>query len=369
MTKIALYIFLFESRCIIFVLQNNLTEMADLELVLCIPCQSTGESLPAVKYCMNCSETLCKTCVEFHMKFGATKLHKLVDCSTHDASHFKGAKQLSTYMTCPGHEDSSVKLLCKEHDALCCLTCATTTHRNCRNVCEIKKLAAGCKTSGDVDKIKTRLEEADTCMQEIIDVNDACRVDFESSKDAIPRKLKEIKDKMLKLFERMETAVLATVKSLHTDEDIALGNLEENWKLKLNANAELLKMLDSIIEIGTESQVFIALHNMKGALLETEKALSDQGSHIVGQRLELKLEDKLEKFMHTDAIDDLVAVECVQNQYQLPNVIANSKKGSDVEDLTAASDFIQDCTSESSDKRKSNTHMYKYQTVYCSLVL
>ena len=330
--------------------------MADIELVLCVPCQSTGEPLPAVKYCINCSEPLCKQCVAYHVKFGATKSHKLVDCSTHDTRHFKGAKQLSVYMTCPDHDDSTVKLLCDEHGTLCCLTCATTTHRNCRRVSEINKIAAGCKTSGQIDKIRTRLEETGTCMQEIIDVNDACRIDFENSKDEIPQRLEEIKRKILKLFERMESAVLETVKNLHTDEDIAMGDREENWKLKLNANVELLEMLDAISEIGTESQIFVALQKMKSTLLESEKALSDQGSHIVGQSLKLQLKDKLENFTQTDVIDNLVAVESIQNQYQLPKTVAYSKPGYDI-DVASASDSIQDNrneekTTESSDKRK-----------------
>ena len=330
--------------------------MTDMELVPCAPCQSTGESFPAVKYCITCSESLCRTCVKCHMKFGATKSHRLVDCSTHDTKHFESAKELSTYMICPDHDGRTSEILCEEHDALCCLTCATITHRKCRNVSEINKLSARCKTSRQIDKLRARLEDAGVCMQEIIDVNDICRVDFERSKDTIPRKLEETKMKIMKLFERIESAVLETVKNLQTEEDFAIGNREENWKLKLNANAALVKMLGSIVEIGTESQVFVALHKLKGVLLETEKVLSDEGSHIVGQRLNLKLKDKLEKFMQTDVIDNLVAVESIQSQYELSNTVAFSKRGYDIEDVTSASDSIRDCGTEeitaSSDNRK-----------------
>ena len=62
------------------------------------------------------------------------------------------------------------------------------------------------------------------------------------------------------------------VKSLHIDEDIATGNREENWKLKLNRTTGLLQMLNTIIEIGNESQVFVALHKMTEILSETETA-------------------------------------------------------------------------------------------------
>ena len=323
-------------------------DMEEPQLLLCVPCQSTDEplTLPAVKFCITCNEPLCKSCVETHRKFGPLKSHKLVDCSTHDTRYLKGARQLSRYMTCPDHEDKTVELCCEEHGALCCLTCASTTHRNCRNVSEIKRVAAGCKTSGRIDKIRTRLEGAGTCMQEILDVNDACRNDFEKSKEKIPRKLEEIKMKILKIFERMESAVLEKVKILHIDEDIAMGDREEKWKLKLNANEELMEMLDAITEVGTESQVFVALHKLKEALVETENALSDQESQIKGQRLNLKLKDKLKSFLQTDVIDNLVIVEPVESQYQLPKTVAFSKRGSEVEDIVSASDCIQEPSAE-----------------------
>ena len=319
-----------------------LTDMAESEIVPCVPCQSTGETFPAVKYCINCNESLCKTCLEFHLKFGATKSHKLVDCSTQDTRQFQGAKQLSTYMACPDHGDKVVELLCNEHDALCCLTCASTTHRICRNVSEIKKLAAEFKNSGLIDKTRARIEEAGNCMQEMIDANEACRNDFEKSENKVQRKLEEIKIKMLKIFERMESAVLERIKNLRIDEDIAMGDREEKWKLKMNANAELLEVLDAITEVGTESQVFVALHKMKRALLEAEDMLSDQGNHVIGQRLNLKLKDKLKSFLQTDVIDNLVVVEPIQSQYQLPKTVIFSKHGFDVEDAVSASDSIDD---------------------------
>ena len=316
--------------------------MADPELVLCAPCQSTGESLPAVKFCITCGESLCRTCVEFHMKFRSTKSHKLVDCSTQDISHFKGAQLLSAYMVCPNHDDSSVKVRCEEHNAICCLTCATVAHRNCRHVSEINTLAVGCKTSGQTGKIRARLEGAGLCMQEIIDINDDCRRDFKNSKEEIPKKLEKIKITLMKLFETIESTVMEKVKSLHIDEDIATGNREENWKLKLNRTTSLLQMLDTIIEIGNESQVFVALHKMTEILSETETALEAQGNHILGRRLNLKITDKFKNVMHTDLLDNLVYVETVPNQYQLLKTSAHLEHLIDYETKLTSDSFEGD---------------------------
>ena len=297
------------------------------------------------RYCIDCDELLCQTCVDFHMKFKSTKGHKLVHCNKEDS--FKGAQLLSPYLFCPNHSDRPVEVKCDVHNTLCCLTCATITHRNCHSICEIRQLAGGCKTDGQTDKLRTRIEGINTCIEEIISVNDICRKDFEISNEEIPKTLVQLKSNLMKLYERIEMAVLKETQSLHLGETIATGNREENWKLKLNANANLLKMLDAIQEVGTDSQVYVTVHKIKEILAETEKSLEGQGSQIVGQKLNLKIKDKLDNILKTEITETLVAIESVQNQYQLPKTSEYVKKDAS-EEVKSSSDALHDSLVESS---------------------
>ena len=327
--------------------------MTDQELAICVPCQSTGGSLPAVKFCTTCGESLCKSCVEFHSKLKITQAHVLVDCSSNNTDIIQAAQVLSTYMVCQNHGDKTVEFLCEEHDKVCCPTCATLNHRMCQHVVEIKKLANRPKIKRNIDRFRAHLEEAGSCMEEIINVNNVCRMDFEKSKKNIPNQLEQMKLTVVKLFERIESDVMDKINSMYVDEDIVTCNREERWIMKLNANADLVKMLDTIIEIGTDHQVFVALHKMKSTLLDTKMACADQGPHIVGKRLTLKIKDILEHVLQTEIIDDLVAVETVMNQFDLPKTHAYNSSV-DVEEATTSSDTLEEECDEACSTRKTN---------------
>ena len=178
-------------------------------------------------------------------------------------------------------------------------------------------------------------------MDEIISVNDVCRNDYEMSNKEIPESLEQLKANLMKLYDRIETAVLRETQNFHLDETIATGSRDEKWKLKLNANADLLKMLNAIQEVGTESQVYVTIHKINETLTEMEKSLVDQGSQIVGQKLNLKLKCKLDNILNTELTESLFAIEFVQSQYQLHKTAAYMKQG-DCEDVKLSSDALQD---------------------------
>ena len=264
-------------------------------------------------------------------------------CSEDDS--FKGAQLLSTYLACPNHSDRVVEVKCEVHDALCCLTCATVNHRECRSVSEIKQLATGYKSIGQAEKLKTRLEDINSCIEEIISGNDECQKDFESSNEEIPKQLEEIKSSLMRLYERIELSVKREVQRLQLEEEIAMGNRQEKWKLKLNAISELLKTLDATLELGSDSQVYVTVHKLKAIVKENEKALEEQGSAIQGKRMLIKVQEKLKRIVKASNIESLVCTETVQSQYQLPKTSAFSKSDAE-EEAKITSDVIQETETE-----------------------
>ena len=291
--------------------------------------------------------------MEFHRKLNITKSHVLVDCSSHNTGNYKAPQLLSTYMVCPNHMDKTVEFICKEHNTVCCPSCATINHRTCQHVVEIKKTADGSKVKRHIDKLRDHLVETSSCIEEIVTVNDKCRKDLGKSKREIPKMLEQMKMTFLDLFDRMKVALIEKVNSLHVDEDVVSEDREESWKVKHKATADLLKMFDAIIEIGTDSQTFVVLHKMKGTILDTEKALANQGHHVVGKTLTLKMKDILEHVIQTEFIDDLVAVETVKNQFHLPKTRQYNKRAV-VDEATLTSDTIEEEGKETYSRREMN---------------
>ena len=291
--------------------------MADKELTTCVQCQSTGASLPAVKFCTNCNEPLCRPCVEFHCRLKLTKNHDLIDCNTRDAGSYKAAQLLSSYMVCPSHGDKTVEFMCKDHSTVCCPSCATINHRMCQHVVELRKFAEGSNIKGQIDRFRERLVEAGSCIAEIVHANDACRNDLRKSKEEISNELDRVKSTLLNVFDKIKVSIIEKVNILYVDEETVTENREESWKRKLESNAEMLKMFDDVTEIATDLQMLVVLHKMKDNLSLTEKAVVDQGHHVEEIILTLKVKDAFQRVLQTEVIEDLVAVETVQKQVQL----------------------------------------------------
>ena len=313
------------------------TEPTDKELGVCSPCNSTGESQPAVRYCIDCDELLCKTCVDCHMKFKPTKHHILVHC--HQDDKFKGAKLLSSLLVCSNHKDRPAEVKCEVHNTLCCLTCATIIHRNCQSVSEIRELADGCKAKQQTDSLFIRIEGVGACLQEIASANDTRLKEFKASCDYIPQTLEQIKADLMKLYDRIEVYVVDKIKEL--DESFITEISKENWNNKLAANADLMTMLNTILEVGTNSQAYVTIHKIKEKVEEQEKGLSDQGCFAMGQRLQLNVIEKLERILNSESVQSLVDIERVQTQHQLPKTSVFSKR-SIQEEANSTSDSLQE---------------------------
>ena len=324
-----------------FNMNEPTNEPTDKELGVCSPCNSTGESQPAARYCIDCDELLCKTCVDCHMKFKPTKHHILVHC--HKDDKFKGAKLLSSLLVCPNHKDRPAEVKCEIHNTLCCLTCATIIHRNCQAVSEIRELAAGCKAKQQTDTLFIRIEGVRASLEEIASANDTRIREFKASCDEIPQTLEQIKADLMKLYDRIEVYVVDKIKEL--DESFITEISKENWNNKLAANADLMTMLNTILEVGTNSQAYVTIHKIKEKVEEQEKDLSDQGCFAMGQRLQLNVIEKLERILNSESVQSLVDIERVQTQHQLPKTSVFSKR-SIPEETNSTSDSLQEKSPE-----------------------
>ena len=109
---------------------------------MCSPCEDKGLMVEAAFYCIICDDFLCVPCYQVHNSLKATKSHSVFDrdeigkwgqqvkhstlptAKGHQVKH-------STLPTsvCPDHPDETLKLLCLDHNTLCCSVCGSLHHR------------------------------------------------------------------------------------------------------------------------------------------------------------------------------------------------------------------------------------------------
>ncbi|KAF5888371.1 E3 ubiquitin-protein ligase TRIM39-like, partial [Clarias magur] len=118
--------------------------------VLCDAC--TGEKLKALKSCLDCVVTLCKSHLETHYNVPRLKKHKLIN----------PVENLEDYI-CQKH-DRPLELFCRDDQTCVCRFCTETTHKNHNTVTieeesRERKTHLG-KTKTDVQKmIQDRLKK------------------------------------------------------------------------------------------------------------------------------------------------------------------------------------------------------------------
>lgn len=106
----------------------------------CTPCWVDGTRNEAIKYCPECREFLCETCIRYHRRMSATREHKLMDKNE--------IRQADTtdMVKCEYHPDRDVEMYCGTHDMVYCLKCIANNHR----------YAYTCLTRFNTGFIKTR---------------------------------------------------------------------------------------------------------------------------------------------------------------------------------------------------------------------
>ncbi|XP_060738909.1 E3 ubiquitin-protein ligase TRIM39-like [Tachysurus vachellii] len=117
---------------------------SDKPEVLCDAC--SGEKLKALKSCLDCCASLCKTHLEFHNKMPKLKKHKLLNPVENLAANI-----------CQKHE-RALELFCRDDQTCMCQFCIETKHKN-HNTVPIEE---------ESRKRKTQLVETQTDVQQMI---------------------------------------------------------------------------------------------------------------------------------------------------------------------------------------------------------
>ena len=232
---------------------------------LCGACAVDGEYRPALKFCLDCSQPICQTCVDYHRRIKLLQRHKLVDNKNDEA--VKVAKTLSSCLACPNHADKTIEFICIDHDAFCCSTCATVNHRGCRQVREVAALA---QIAPDISTTMTHLNDAKSAIEGIVKLrqknNDAVQ---EQVSKTIPKQIQEMKASIMKTFDELEKYLLRETKRLTGSlRDYPKDSEIVRWQSRIKTITEASDLISAAQQNGTDVHKYIAAKN-------TEKKLAD----------------------------------------------------------------------------------------------
>ena len=309
------------------------------DTLLCSPCETSHR--PAIQYCLDCDELLCEVCTDCHKKFKSTKDHNLVRCEERD--DYEGARLLSKSLLCPRHSDKFIEVRCAEHNDLCCITCATIIHRKCNTIEEVKNLGGGLKSEKETKIIQKRITATKDCIEEILERNNNVYQALETSADAVPETLQDIQNSLAKLYEAIQKHIMEKVKGGREDVRGITDARQEVWGSRLKDTNDLAKMFDTVLNIGSESQVFIAVETIKSKLEQIKEHIEavDKSRDIKEQVFNLQVKNELKNFLRAD-VDSCVELDLSERAWcHYPQVSRLLKDVSDKEE-NKTSDFLNE---------------------------
>ncbi|XP_058250362.1 E3 ubiquitin-protein ligase TRIM39-like [Hemibagrus wyckioides] len=191
---------------------------SDKPEVLCDGCN--GEKLKALKSCLDCCASFCKTHLEFHNHVPSFKKHKLIN----------PVEKLEDYI-CQKHE-RAVELFCRDDQTCVCQFCTETDHKN-HNTVPIEE---------ESREKKTQLVKTQTDVQQMIQDRVKKIKEIKHSVDQSKRSTEKEKADSVEVF-------TALIRSIERSQAELLEVMEEKQKAAERQAEGLIKELEQEITV------------------------------------------------------------------------------------------------------------------------
>ena len=110
----------------------------------CDPYIRIDENCPATKWCVDCEDALCITCVKSHKGNRVYMTHHVIDI---EAISTLPDEVLTIQTKCSKHPDFIMDFFCNQHHVICCRKCMSEDHRSCDKCMPLEMASNNAKTS------------------------------------------------------------------------------------------------------------------------------------------------------------------------------------------------------------------------------
>ena len=240
------------------------TKMQSKEEISCDQCVDTSSG-PAVSFCVNCCDFLCKACAKHHKTWRKTLNHELqpVGSSKPGSSVTVASKPLGNIphkpMNCQLHEDETLKFYCETCGTLICRDCMAIEHAGHKydrieKVAEKEKvhLVSLLRNAGDA---KAKLDGAITKGSKVVQ-------QIQANQSLVQKDIKSAFKALNKALATREQALLAKVCEISLGKQTALAMQGDELKTLRKEILETSEVITKATEVYSPAEMLSA----KGAM-------------------------------------------------------------------------------------------------------
>ena len=294
------------------------SKMQSKEEISCDQCIDTSSG-PAVSFCVNCSDFLCKACAKHHKTWRKTLNHELQPVGSSKVDPNAAAKPLGNIphkpMNCQQHEDEILKFYCETCGTLICRDCMAIEHAGHKydrieKVAEKEKvhLVSLLRNAGDA---KAKLDGAITKGSKVVQ-------QIQANQSLVQKDIKSAFKALIKALATREQALLAKACEISLGKQTALAMQGDELKT-------LRKEILETSEIITKATVLYSSAEM----LSAKGAMANKIDQLLKQYQAVSLEP-----CRSDVISNMLdTTEVVQHISSFGMVAGGSSPGEAKTDL------------------------------------
>jgi len=204
----------------------------------------------AVKFCVECSDRLCDSCVDIHRRVKLTWTHELVELSEDEGSIETVMKSKKIY--CDKHTKKTLKLYCYECKKAICMMCFVDMHQShkCSDmekvVGEFQKLM-----TGDIKNVRDTVAMCGRLIKERKDY----QVGFNRKLDVTEKEICDRVDKLMQLIVIEKTKLLKELSTIRTDRNRQMDNVVGEVEQHVSFVESMVAYTEQLRDKGTAGDV------------------------------------------------------------------------------------------------------------------
>ena len=239
----------------------------------CDRCIETANG-PAVSFCVNCCDFLCKVCSKDHKTWRKTLNHELQPVGSSAKSDSKStAKPLlknipETPLNCQKHSDEVLKFYCETCSMLICRDCVILEHSG-HSYNRIENVAE--KEKADLVSILGKAEGAKTELDDAIAKGGKIVQQIQAKQKSIEDDIESAFKALFEALQNRKEALLAKAAEICLGKQTALTMQGEEFKTLRDVIAEACEMITTATQIYTPAEMLSAKKVMASKLQELVK--------------------------------------------------------------------------------------------------
>ncbi|XP_053373057.1 uncharacterized protein LOC128546501 [Mercenaria mercenaria] len=241
--------------------------------LLCTVCKNKGKNTEAAKYCTDCADYYCLTCVKVHDDVPLLKGHKILDQGKAKTGTRKHLPVVPTER-CDRHGHKPVDMYCQNHDNVGCAACMAVEHRSCKDIFYIPEFIQNNVTTTSTQNTKKKLESTEQTLKNHLQNLEKEKQNVLKRKSESIENVRKFRREVNERLDEMERNSVAEIeeryKAVIQQIEDAINALQENKK-------DVTFARDTLAAAGNNvSQVFVSIKKGLAAASKADKSLEER---------------------------------------------------------------------------------------------